>query len=282
MSKLVLFDLDGTLVHTGMCGKLGLDKAIENLYGVKPEYPLEILIGNTDHANFELVFKHVFKRNIKPAELKKLKAEYLKVLPAEVAKEVKSKKYTLIKGIEKFLKALEKQKDVYIALGTGNWEEAAFIKLGPSKLVKYFKTGGFACDSADRAKMLAAGVKKAEKYFKTKFEPSDVFVIGDTHKDIVAAKANGYHSAVVLDGYGDKKIILRAAAELEMPDFTDIDMWFVWMDINEDPKGVKRGRYLFPSSAIEHVFFSRTGIDEDRLKMFRVKKYSDLPSGKLF
>jgi len=36
-----------------------------------------------------------------------------------------------------------------------------------------------------------------------------------------------------------------------------------------------------PASPIEHVFFSRTGIDEQRLKMFRIKKYSDLESGKL-
>ena len=51
------------------------------------------------------------------------------------------------------------------------------------------------------------------------------------------------------------------------------------MGLKTDPKGVKRGSYIMPASAIEHVFFSRTGIDEDRLKMLRIKKYSDLESG---
>ena len=53
----------------------------------------------------------------------------------------------------------------------------------------------------------------------------------------------------------------------------------VWLGLKADPKGVKRGRYIMPASAIEHVFFSRTGIDEDRLKMLRIKKYEDLSSG---
>ena len=55
----------------------------------------------------------------------------------------------------------------------------------------------------------------------------------------------------------------------------------MWLQLKDDPKGVEKGSYIMPASAIEHVFFSRTGIDEQRLKMFRIKKYSDLESGKL-
>ncbi len=280
--KLVLFDLDGTLLSTGEAGKFALDKAIENLYGKKPQYGIELLLGNTDTKNFHLVFEHVFGRKIKGAEFEKLKKEYLRVLPGEVAKEIKNKKYKLVKGIEKFLAALSKNKNVCIGLGTGNIEEAAYIKLKPSKLDKYFKTGGFGTDAHVRAEMLAAGVKRAEKFFKTTFKPEDVFIIGDTHKDIVAAKENGYHSAVVRTWHTDLKTLTRAAAELEEDDFTDLSTWSVWLGEEVDPKGVKRGNYIMPASAIEHVFFSRTGIDEDRLKMFRIKKYENLPSGKLF
>lgn len=280
--KLVLFDLDGTLVTTGLAGKYGLDLAIENLYGKKPVYPFEMLLGNTDTHNFHSVYKHIFGKNLSAAEFKKLKAEYLKVLPGVVKKQFKSKKYSVIKGIEKFLAALSKNKNIALALGTGNFEEAAYIKLAPSKLGKYFKTGGFGTDSQVRAEMLAAGVRRAEKFFKTKFKPEDVFIVGDTPKDIVAAKANGYHSAVVLTAHSDRKTITRAAAELEEEDFTDLETWFVWLGEESDPKGIKKGSYIMPASAIEHVFFSRTGIDEERLKMFRIKKYEDLPSGKIF
>ncbi len=107
-----------------------------------------------------------------------------------------------------------------------------------------------------------------------------MFVIGDTHRDIVAAKNCGFHNAVLLTGFGEIQKIKRAAAELEARDFTkDFALFCVWLQVKNDPKGVKRGRYIMPATAIEHVFFSRTGIDEDRLKMLRIKKYEDLSSG---
>lgn len=280
--KLVLFDLDGTLVSTGEVGKSGLDRAIENLFGKKPKYPFDLIVGNTDVKNFYTVFEHVFGRKIKEKEFEALKKEYLKVLPAEVEKEVKKKGYKVVKGAAKLLETLSKNKNIRLALGTGNIEEAAFIKLAPSGLDKYFKVGGWGTDSQNRAEMLRAGVKRAEKFFKTKFKAEDVFVIGDTHKDVVAAKENGYHTAVVRTWHSDAKLLNRAAAELDEKDFSDIENWLLWLNEKTDPKGVKRGSYIMPASAIEHVFFSRTGIDEDRLKMLRIKKYEDLPSGKIF
>jgi len=283
MLKLILFDLDGTLLSSGMSGKTALDRAIKNLYGKTPEYDLTVLNGNTDSKNFAKIFEITVGRKIKPAELAALKAEYLRCLPAEVKTCVLAGTHKIIKGVVKFLDALRAQKDVRLALGTGNFRDAAFIKLKPCGLEKYFETGGFGEDSSNRAKMLAAGVKHAEKFFKTKFAPENIFVIGDTHKDVIAAKENGYHSGVVTgSAYSDKERLTRAAAELEMPDFTDVKTWLVWLDIKADPKGVKRGSYILPASAIEHVFYSRTGIDEDRLKRFRIKKYEKLPTGKIF
>ena len=131
--------------------------------------------------------------------------------------------------------------------------------------------------------MLAIAVKNASKKYKYNFKPEEVFIIGDTHHDIMAAKANGYHSAVVTESsLADKEKLLRAAAELEAKDFTDIKLWFMWLGLTADPKGIKKGSYIMPASAIEHVFFSRTGIDEESLKKFRIKKYEDLESGTLW
>ena len=230
--------------------------------------------------NFALVYGLV-KKGKKPtaAEMKKMKAKYLELLPVEVHAAVRCKKYDLIPGVEKFLKFLAKDKDVILALGTGNLQEGAKIKLAPSKLGEYFTVGGYGEDGQTREEMLQAAVKRAEKKFKIKLTPDQVYVIGDTHRDICAAKNCGFHSAVLTNGFGDPQKIQRAAAELETKDFNDLTTFCVWLGLKTDPKGVKRGSYIMPASAIEHVFFSRTGIDEDRLKMLRIKKYSDLESG---
>ena len=280
MKKLVLFDLDGTLVNAGGAGRTSLRKAIKELYGVEPEFDHSLISGRTDLDNFSIVY-FLIKKGKKPtaAEMKKMKAKYLEILPTEVHAVVRCKKYDLVPGVEKFLKMLSKDKDVILGLGTGNLEEGAKIKLEPSKLGSYFSVGGYGEDGHTREEMLQAAVKRAEKKFKTKLDPDQVYVIGDTHRDICAAKNCGFHSAVLTNGFGDAQKIQRAAAELETKDFNDITTFCVWLGLKTDPKGVKRGSYIMPASAIEHVFFSRTGIDEDRLKMLRIKKYSDLESG---
>ena len=280
MKKLVLFDLDGTLVNAGGAGRTSLRKAIKELYGVEPEFEHSLISGRTDLDNFSIDYS-LIKKGKKPtaAEMKKMKAKYLEILPTEVHAVVRCKKYDLVPGVEKFLKMLAKDKDVILGLGTGNLEEGAKIKLEPSKLASYFTVGGYGEDGQTREEMLQAAVKRAEKKFKTKLEPDQVYVIGDTHRDICAAKNCGFHSAVLTNGFGDAQKIQRAAAELETKDFNDLTTFCVWLGLKTDPKGVKRGSYIMPASAIEHVFFSRTGIDEDRLKMLRIKKYSDLESG---
>ncbi len=281
MKKLVLFDLDGTLVDAGGCGRRALESAMKKMYGKTVQIDPVLISGRTDLDNFSIVYG-LLKKGKKPtaAELKKIKAGYLEMLPQEVQVSVRSKKYHLVNGVKKFLEFLAKDKDIILGLGTGNLEQGAYLKLEPCGLNRFFSVGGYGEDGHTREEMLQAAVKRAEKKFKIKLTPDQVFVIGDTHRDIVAAKNCGFHSAVLTTGFGEAQKIQRAAAELEARDFTkDFNLFCVWLCVKKDPKGVKRGRYIMPATAIEHVFFSRTGIDEDRLKMLRIKKYEDLESG---
>lgn len=279
MKKLVLFDLDGTLVYTGAAGRNALTKAVKQLYGKEPDFEHSLISGRTDTDNFSLVYQLVKGKKPTKTEFKKIHDKYLELLPLEIEKSCKQKKYKSVPGIKKLLAKLAEEKEVALGLGTGNIEQGAKIKLAPSGLLKYFTYGGYGEDGHTREEMLKAAVKRAEKKFKTKFTPDQVYIVGDTHRDVLAAKACGYHSAAVTCGFGDPKLLQRAAAELQIDNFNDVKTFYVWLNLNTDPKGVKRGVYISPASAIEHVFFSRTGIDEDRLKMLKIKKYEDLPSG---
>lgn len=279
MKKLVLFDLDGTLVYTGAAGRKALTQAMKELYGKSPAFDHNLISGRTDTDNFSLVYQLLKGKKPTQSEMKKIQAKYLEILPKEVQKSCKAKQYKFVPGIKKLLAQLSKEKDIILGLGTGNVEEGAKIKLVPSRLLNYFVCGGYGADGHSREEMLQAAVTRAEKKFKTKFSPDQIFIVGDTHRDVLAAKACGFHSAAVTCGFGDPKLLQRAAAELQLKNFNDIQSFYVWLGLDTDPKGVKRGIYISPASAIEHVFFSRTGIDEDRLKMLKIKKYEDLPSG---
>ena len=281
--KLVLFDIDGTILNTGASGVKTLDKVIYEKYGKKAKYDIQNIVGMPDKHNFAYMYQNTFNKKPTAKIMQDLLNAYIAALPGEIKEQIKNKKYRLITGIENFLKELSKHKDIVLGLATGNSEEAARIKLEPAKLNKYFTTGAFGWCASNRAEMLAKGVKNASKKYKYNFKPEEVYIIGDTQHDVMAAKANGYHSAVVLESsLAPKDKILRAAAELEAKDFTDIKLWYMWLGLTADPKGIKKGSYIMPASAIEHVFFSRTGIDEESLKKFRIKKYEDLESGTLW
>lgn len=283
--KLVLFDIDGTLMNCGGLGLRALKRAMEKLYGKCPKFENKDLSGRTDLYNFSLVYKLLKAKKPTAKEIAKIRDAYLDQLPKEIAEIKKEKKFKLMPGVKEFLDTLKKYPQVKIALATGNTPQSAELKLKAGGLDKYFDftCGGFGLVTENRAELLAYGVKSCEKKYKTKFTPNDVFIIGDTHHDVLAAKENGYHSAVVMeDKMADKKKLLRAAAELEVKNFKDIELFLMWLVLKADPKGIKKGAYITPATAIEHVFFSRTGIDEDRLKMFKIKKYSDLESGKIW
>jgi len=274
--KIVLFDIDGTLIKAGGAGARGLNKAIKEMCGVDNICDTFSLQGATDKENFTVAFKRASGKKPTAGQFRELEIKYLSFLPAEVKRSIKAKKYSKLNGVEKLLVMLSKRKDVLIGLGTGNLKGGALIKLEPSGLGKYFAFGGYGCDSHIRSRVLIKAVERAEKLLKTKIRPADVFVIGDTHLDVLAAKDAGYHSAAVLDGFGDQNLVSRSGAELIVKDFKDLYPWLIWLGLEKDARGVRRGTYICPDSPIEHAHYGRTGMDmkdiDDNMRALREMK----------
>jgi phosphoglycolate phosphatase len=259
MRKLVLFDVDGTLINAGGAGKRALNRAIIEFGGIKDVCNFFELQGETDRVNFENAFYFSFKRKPTLKEYEKIKSLYLKYLPSEVDYSVKNNLYFEIEGVRKLLEELSKIDNIILGLGTGNIEEGAFIKLKPSGLDNYFKFGSFGEKYRERYKVLKEAQIKAEKILKESINEKNVYVIGDTEKDVLAAKINSYHCGLVLDGFGDKEKVLRSGAEIIEKNFKNTDIWLIWLGIKKDPKGIKRGTYICPDTPIEHSYFGKTG-----------------------
>jgi phosphoglycolate phosphatase-like HAD superfamily hydrolase len=274
--KIILFDIDGTLIKAGGAGARALNHAVKALTGHPQACQSFQLQGATDKANFENAFKTGAGRRPTKKEMAALTRKYVGRLPAEVLASVKAKKYLMVKGVKKFLVKLSGFKNVMVGLGTGNLKEGAFIKLEPSGLLKHFAFGGYGCDSHHRSKILEKAVERAGKIVGKAIKPNEVFVIGDTHRDVEAAKEAGYHSGSVLDGFGDDLKIMRSNPELIASNFFNMKPWLIWLGLIKDPKGVRRGTYICPDSPIEHAHYGRTGADlkdiEDRMKSLRTRK----------
>ncbi len=259
--KVVLFDIDGTLVKAGGAGARALNHAVELMTGRKEACAQVQLQGATDKTNFDSAFRVGAGRKPTRKELAELTRHYVARLPLEVKASLKAKKYSKVKGVEKFLEKLAGSGDLLLGLGTGNLRDGAFIKLEPSGLLRHFAFGGYGCDSHRRSEVLRKAVQRASKLAKTAVRERDVFVIGDTHLDAEAAKEAGYHSGVVLDGFGDREKILRSNPELIARDFSDMKPWLIWLGLMKDPGGVSPGTYICPDSPIEHAHYGRTGLD---------------------
>ena len=259
--KIILFDIDGTLIKAGGAGARALNHAVRAMTGHPEACSSFQLQGATDAANFECAFKTGSGRKPTKKEMASLTRKYVDRLPHEVRASVKAKKYLLVKGVEKFLVKLSRRKDVMVGLGTGNLREGALIKLEPSGLMRHFAFGGYGCDSHHRSKMLEKAVERAARLAAVAIKCHEVFVIGDTRRDVEAAKEAGYHSGAVLDGFGDEREIMRSNPELIARNFFNMKPWLIWLGLEKDPKGVSRGTYICPDSPIEHAHYGRTGTD---------------------
>ena len=227
--KIVLFDIDGTLVKAGGAGRKALNRAVLKLYGVAEICSTFSLEGRMDWDNFRLAYENATHRRAAPRDIERVELAYLELLPAEVRKAVRDGIYDEIAGVSKLLDALRRRSDVLVGLGTGNIEEGARIKLEPSGFLRHFRFGGFGRDGRSRAQMLRAAAARAEALADLRIPGARVFAIGDTPRDVQAGRKAGFRTGAVLDGFGDVEAIRRLRPDFLARDFKNVGEWVAWI-----------------------------------------------------
>ncbi len=195
--KLLLFDLDWTLIYTGGAGVRALNKAFEQLFAIKDAMKIVSPDGKTDPAICREMIKVHLKREPQKGELELLCQGYLKHLAHEVPQ---SPGYRVLPGVPTLLEELSSLPSVLMGLGTGNLEEGARIKLVRADLMKYFRFGGYGSDSEERPEVLRTAVRRGETIAGRSFGPREVVVIGDNIRDVQAGQAIGALTLAVASG----------------------------------------------------------------------------------
>lgn len=198
-AKLILFDIDGTLIDTGGAGARSWVWAFEHVFSRKIDIAEHSTAGMTDPAIGRRTFTEVMGRVPSGEELTRLMASYQAVIPDYVAS---SPSYRVLDGVHELLDALT---DAGIALGltTGGLEAVAHAKLGRGELNHFFLVGGYGSDSEDRVELTRAAIERGERLLGQRLDPGEVFVVGDTPLDIAAAKGAGAVSVGVASGTYD-------------------------------------------------------------------------------
>jgi phosphoglycolate phosphatase-like HAD superfamily hydrolase len=220
--KLLLFDVDQTLISTGGAGIRALNRAFQKLYAVENAMEGILPHGKTDPGIIrEILHSHPVP-SLKdgtdgfPTSMTAIVESYLEFLDNEIDS---TSSYKILPGIEGILNSLSSRSDIAIGLATGNVEAGARIKLERGNLNRYFPFGGFGSDSENRTELVRCGAEKASAYMGCRPAPDDVFVIGDTPRDIVAGREAGFLTVGVATGKYSKEELKESGATVVISDF---------------------------------------------------------------
>lgn len=209
---LLIFDVDGTLITT-RAGRKAFSRALESVFGLVDAAGKVAMAGRTD----PLIFREICEANgLDPRAFGAWKLEFL----ASLAEQLNEDPGHIHDGVVELLEACHRAPDLALALGTGNVEEGARLKLAPHDLNRFFPTGGFGEDGATRGDVIRRALERSESVYECKFER--VLVIGDTPHDIQCGQENGCVTVGVATGHFRQEELRACGADLVLPDFADV------------------------------------------------------------
>ncbi|MBI4703071.1 MAG: haloacid dehalogenase-like hydrolase [Deltaproteobacteria bacterium] len=197
---IVLFDLDGTLVSTAGAGRRAIELALAER-GARDCCRFSFA-GMTDRA---IVRRALLAAGLAADEgaIDAVLDAYVEALRVEVARA--GPDYRVHPGVIDALDALAVRPGCQaVGLGTGNIREGARIKLGRVGLFARFAFGGFGSDAEDRAEILRIGAERGAAQLGRPRERCRVVVVGDTPRDVAAARAIGARALCVATGPCDR------------------------------------------------------------------------------
>jgi len=202
--RLVLFDIDGTLVTDGGAAREAYGDAVRAVFGYSGDLDRYDFSGRTDPQITSMVLGDA---GLSPAEIDARLPELWDVYLAGLARNATPDRVRVLPGMRELVEALARRDDVLLGLLTGNIEAGARLKLAPPALNDYFRFGAFGSDSARREELPPIAAARASAFHGHSFEGRDVVILGDSiydvrcglpHDSTTIAIASGRTSAATL------------------------------------------------------------------------------------
>jgi phosphoglycolate phosphatase-like HAD superfamily hydrolase len=214
--RLVLFDIDCTLVDAHGAGGRAILRAIKDVYGVEGELGDYSFHGRTDPGIISDLAALWGADG--SGDVDACIARYLELLRGEIA----AGDVETLPGIRELVTALAADRRALVGLLTGNVEEGARLKLEPTGLLSLFKVGAYGSDSALRAELPVVAVNRAEALTGRRYAGKDVVVIGDTPADVECGASLGVTAVAVATG---RHSVDELAAHAPDHLFADLSDW---------------------------------------------------------
>jgi phosphoglycolate phosphatase-like HAD superfamily hydrolase len=218
-AKLVLWDIDHTLLETrGVGGRLAR-AAFTEVTGIQPEEMAEAT-GKTERA---ILAETLLAHRIQPSD--EYQNRYAQALPEQYRRNVDALKQIgrAIPGAAEAIAALHRVPGVIQSVLTGNYREVAAIKLAAFDLDELLdlEVGAYAEDATERASLVPVARGRASQKYLRRFARADTIIIGDTIHDVAAAHDGGADVVAVANGNHNVEQLRAAGADKVLRDLTD-------------------------------------------------------------
>ena len=217
--KLILFDIDGTILWTDGAGRRAIGRALLEELGTAGPIDAYRLDGKTDPQIVrELVEESVGKERCE-ASLEKALERYLAELSRRLSPELVKPK----PGVPELLARLAAEPRVALGLLTGNLERGARMKLEPPGFNPYFSFGAFGSDCADRYLLPAIAVERARERCGRVFADKSIVVVGDSVHDVACGRMLNVRSVAVATGPTPAERLAAEGPDALLASFADVE-----------------------------------------------------------
>jgi phosphoglycolate phosphatase-like HAD superfamily hydrolase len=218
---LILFDIDGTLLLSGRAGLRAMTRAFAQTFSITDAFRDQHFGGRTDSFLVSTALRAAGLPDT-PEQHERFRQNYLPLLAEEIQHPGTGHK-GLMPGARELLEALHHVDDLHLALLTGNYREAAEIKLQHFEIWDYFEWGAFSDDAADRNLLVPIACERAHTYDIPAAALERVIVIGDTPHDVECAKVAGAKCIAVATGGFTMDQLKEFGADVVLPDLSDTE-----------------------------------------------------------
>lgn len=211
MTRLVLFDVDGTLLNAGGAGGRALLAAIDEVFGHRATTGSRSFAGKTDpQIARELLGSAGLDEERITAELPRLWRAYLALLPDELARTAP----TVLEGVAELLEELDAEEGVLVGLLTGNLRQGAELKLNAAGIgFDRFRVCAFGSDHHDRAELPEIARRRAADFTGSDFSGAQMVIVGDTPHDVRCGERLGVRTVAVATGSYDREALAACAPD---------------------------------------------------------------------
>lgn len=221
MARLVLWDVDGTLIHSAGIGAAVFDRALEKVLGVAPASRLH-LSGKTDP---QIVSEYLELMAVEGSDSHLPRV--LEAVEAELgaAATTLAERGRALAGVPELLARLAADDGVLQSVLTGNTAANAAVKLAAFGLERWLdlEIGAYGSDHADRRELVPIALRRAADRHGVTITPDDTWVVGDTANDLACARAGGARCLLVATGRASFEELQALEPDEVLADLSDTD-----------------------------------------------------------